>query len=130
MPTRRVTHAGAAGCCADILGSDEGCGEATRTGVSIKGMVPEDIHALAGTTDPRLSPDGRTIAYVVWGIDRDANAYRSAIHIVPVDGSAPPRQLTAGEKEDAAPRWSPDARSLAFVSSAESEKKQLYLIPA
>jgi len=93
-------------------------------------VVREDIYALAGTTDPRLSPDGRTIAYVVWGIDRDANAYRSAIHLVPVDGSAPPRQLTAGEKEDAAPRWSPDARSLAFVSKAESEKKQLYLIPA
>jgi dipeptidyl aminopeptidase/acylaminoacyl peptidase len=93
------------------------------------GMLPEDVHALTGVADPRLSPDGRTIAYVVWGVDRDANAYRSSIHLVPVDGSAAPKQLTGGEKEDALPRWSPDGRLLAFVSNAESEKKQLYVLP-
>ena len=71
-------------------------------------MLPDDVYALTGAGDPRLSPDGRTIAYVVWGADPEANAYRSAICLVEADGSAPPRQLTSGEKEDAAPRWSPD----------------------
>jgi dipeptidyl aminopeptidase/acylaminoacyl peptidase len=96
---------------------------------SLTGMVPEDIYELAGTADPRLSPDGRMIAYVAWGVDRDRNAYRSAIYLIRADGSAPARQLAPGEKENAGPRWSPDGRLLAFVSNAEREKKQLYVIP-
>jgi dipeptidyl aminopeptidase/acylaminoacyl peptidase len=96
---------------------------------SVAGMVPEDVCALRGVADPRLSPDGRTVAYVVWGADGEANTYRSVIHLVPVDGSAPSRQLTAGETEDAGPRWSPDGRFLAFVSNREGEKKQLYVLP-
>ena len=35
---------------------------------------------------------------------------------MPADGSAPPRQLTSGSKSDTSPRWSPDGRTLAFVS--------------
>jgi dipeptidyl aminopeptidase/acylaminoacyl peptidase len=93
------------------------------------GMVPEDVYALSGVADPRLSPDGRTIAYMVWGVDRDANAYRGTIYLVDLDGSAPPRRLTPEEKEDLAPRWSPDGRLLAYVSNREREKKQLYVVP-
>jgi dipeptidyl aminopeptidase/acylaminoacyl peptidase len=81
------------------------------------GMLPEDVYGLAGVADPRLSPDGATIAYVVWGAGRRGNAYRSAIYLVELDGSAPPRKLTAGEREDAAPRWSPDGRLLAFLQA-------------
>src|SRR4029453_3815547 len=91
-------------------------------------MVPDDVYALAGTADPRLSPDRRTIAYVIWDVDREANAYGSAIHLLPADGSASPRERRGGEREDAAPRWSPDGRVLAFVSNAEREKKQLYVM--
>lgn len=93
-------------------------------------MRPEDLYALASAGDPRLSPDGRSVAYVVQRIDRGANAYPSAIHVAPADGSSPPRRLTEDGKEAAAPRWSPDAQLLAFVSNREHEKKQLYVVPA
>jgi dipeptidyl aminopeptidase/acylaminoacyl peptidase len=92
-------------------------------------MVPEDLFELRWCGDPRLSPDGGTVAYVVWQLDRDQNDYRSAIWLLPVDGSEPPRQLTAGARQDAEPRWSPDGSLLAFVSNREREKKQLYVIP-
>ena len=45
----------------------------------MKGMQPEDVFELTGVTDPRVSPDGRTVAYVVWRIDKETNAYPSAI---------------------------------------------------
>lgn len=94
------------------------------------GMRPEDVYELTGVSDPRLSPDGGLCAYTVWRIDRDANDYHSAIWLAPVDGSAPPRRFTAGEKRDASPRWSPDGTRLAFVSTREKDEAQLYVIPA
>jgi dipeptidyl aminopeptidase/acylaminoacyl peptidase len=98
-------------------------------------MRPEDVYALTSAGDARLSPDGRLIAYVVTHIDREASAYRSAIWVVPVDGSEEPRQLTSGERADTLPRWSPDGDLLAFVSNRDGDeeekaKGQLYVVPA
>jgi dipeptidyl aminopeptidase/acylaminoacyl peptidase len=94
------------------------------------GMVPEDVYELTWAADPRLSPDGRTVAYCVFRLDREDNEYRSTIWTCPVDGSLPPRQFTAGPKVDAEARWSPDGTALAFVSNRERDAKQLYVIPA
>jgi dipeptidyl aminopeptidase/acylaminoacyl peptidase len=94
------------------------------------GMQPEDVYELAGVSDPRLSPDGSTVAYVVWGIDKEKNEYRGAIWLAASDGSSPPRRLTSGEKRDADPRWSPDGQQIAFTSNRDGERQQLYVIPA
>jgi dipeptidyl aminopeptidase/acylaminoacyl peptidase len=97
-------------------------------------MRPDDVYALTSVGEPRLSPDGRQVAYVVSWIDREANGYRGAIWVAPVDGSEQPRQFTSGERRDASPRWSPDGRWLAFVSNRDGEEKkahgELYVLPA
>ncbi|MGH2760309.1 MAG: S9 family peptidase, partial [Actinomycetota bacterium] len=93
-------------------------------------MRPQDVYDLVGVSDPRISPDGRTCAYVLTTIDRDDGKYRGAIWTVPIDGSEPPRRFTFGPKRDGSPRWSPDGRWLAFVSNRDDEKAaQLYVIP-
>jgi dipeptidyl aminopeptidase/acylaminoacyl peptidase len=93
------------------------------------GMVPEDVYELTGTSDPRLSPDGKTIAYSVWWIDRTEKDYRSAVFTVAADGSSAPRRFTGGEKRDGSPRWSPDGSQLAFTSNRGRDAGQLYVIP-
>lgn len=94
------------------------------------GMRPEDIYDLVQAGDPRLSPDGKTVAFVVTTIDREENTYLSAIWTVPIDGSSKPRRFTFGRKRDASPRWSPDGSKLAFSSNRDNEKAaQLYVIP-
>jgi dipeptidyl aminopeptidase/acylaminoacyl peptidase len=96
-------------------------------------MRPRDVYALTGAADPRISPDGTRVAYQVWSIDEDANDYRGAIWVAPLDGSAEPRSFTSGERRDAMPRWSPDGRWLAFVSTRGDGPKtpaNLYVIAA
>ena len=96
-------------------------------------MRPEDVYALVGVADPRLSPDGSRVAYVVTFVDRDENAYRSSIWILPLDGSSEAQRFTSGDRADSTPRWSPDGRWLAFTSNRGEDEKapaQLYVMPA
>jgi len=88
-------------------------------------LTPQDLFAIDTVGDSNLSPDGRWIAYVHLSIDRAENCYRSAIWLT--DGTTR-KQFTAGTHRDSAPRWSPDGRMLAFVSTRNG-KPQIYVIP-
>jgi dipeptidyl aminopeptidase/acylaminoacyl peptidase len=93
-------------------------------------MVPGDVYALTGASDPRLDPSGTTVAFPIWSIDRQTNEYRANIWIASADGAEAPRRFTTGERRDGSPRWSPDGTMLAFVSARkEKEPSQLYVIP-
>src|SRR5260370_26238437 len=64
---------------------------------------------------------GDLVAVTVITQDPDANQQRSAIWVVPADGSAPPRQLTRGPRRDHRPRFSPDRKRLPFLANREQE---------
>lgn len=77
--------------------------------------------------DPQISPDGKWIAYTVTSVDKEKNSKDSNIWILPVSGGEA-RQITRTPASDTRPRWSPDSKSIAFVS-AQSGTSQIYVLP-
>ncbi|MGI8656104.1 MAG: S9 family peptidase [Pyrinomonadaceae bacterium] len=68
--------------------------------------------------DPQLSPDGRIVAYTITDVDKAANRGTTHIYLMPTAGGEP-KMLATGERSSNSPRWSPDSRRLAFVSTRE-----------
>jgi dipeptidyl aminopeptidase/acylaminoacyl peptidase len=79
-----------------------------------------DLYDLRVPTDVAVSADGARAAVSVKSVGPAKDGYRQAIWIVPTDGSGEARQLTLGVKNDVLPRWSPDGRTLAFLSDRMS----------
>jgi dipeptidyl aminopeptidase/acylaminoacyl peptidase len=118
-------------CCLYL----SGLGPATLHAQSRRGITAEDYFAFKFVGDPHLSPDGKAVAYVLTTIDQKKNRRESSIWIVPSDGTAAPRRLSAEGFSSNSPRWSPDGKTLAFLSArasdlpaGESPKSQIYLL--
>src|SRR5882724_5099468 len=75
---------------------------------------------------PRISPDGRLVAYLVQDTNWEDNSFESQIWIYNVP-TQERYQLTSGKKSSSNPQWAPDSRRLAFLSDRDG-KRQIYLI--
>lgn len=90
-------------------------------------MSVEDLLTTIRVGDPRLSPDGKRVAFVRTTTDLSTGKRNADVWIVPADGSEPPRALTQSDKRDDTPRFSPDGKTLAFLSS-RSGVPQVFLL--
>ena len=84
-----------------------------------------DVFDLEVATDPEISPDGRTIAYVRKSNDIMTDKARSTIWLIDVATGAQ-HPLVAGAGSYFSPRWSRDGSRLAYVA-AEGGSPQLYV---
>ncbi len=91
---------------------------------------PEDITLLRSVGDPQISPDGASVAYTVGTMDLAKDKRATNLWLARWDGSEN-RALTSGDNKQTHPRFSPDGKTLAFLSSRsdEHEDDQLWLLP-
>jgi len=85
-----------------------------------------DLFDLSAAADPQISPDGRTVAYVRRSADIMSDKARSSIWLINV-ATGEQRPLAAGAGDHFSPRWSPDGRRLAYVSTAEGGAPQMFV---
>ena len=117
---------------------------ATRLGAALALLLPLGPVALAGqdrggpgiddfitlpiVSDPQVSPDGNLVAYTLSTPSFEENRASSRVWIADL-ATAGSTQVPAPAGNDRAPRWSPDGRWLAFISTRDGAA-QIWRLPA
>ena len=77
-----------------------------------------DLFKIRRVGDPQISPDGKTVAFTIGDVNKEANRTLTHIHTVFVDGTNQ-KQITKGDKSMSSPRWSPDGKKIAFTTGGQ-----------
>ena len=88
----------------------------------------DHLKQLVGVSSPDVSPDGKSIAFVVSKPNYTTDRTESELYLVEAAGGTP-RALTFGRKRVGSPKWSPDGKWLAFESPDSAGLTQLWLLP-
>src|SRR6266849_6814141 len=92
-------------------------------------LTVDDFASIREVGDPQLSPDGAWVLYSVKQPDLSDDKNRTHIWMSSWDGRENV-QLTFGKTSETSPRWSPNGKYIAFVSSRgdEDEIDQLWIL--
>ncbi len=90
-------------------------------------FTARDLATLDRASSPRLSPDGKTVAFSVRSTDWAANRGVSSIWTLDLTNpDAPPRRLAISDKEASAPHWSSDGKAIYFLSNRSDHRMQVW----
>ncbi|MGH9724214.1 MAG: TolB family protein, partial [Candidatus Acidiferrales bacterium] len=92
-----------------------------------RAITVDDYARIKEVSDPRISPDGKWVAYTVASEDLKQDKDVSQVWMISTSGGeAIP--ISAADVSSSHPRWSPDGKYLAFLSSRDDGKKQIWLL--
>ena len=95
-------------------------------------LTKDDLFQFRWLQGAKLSPDGSKIAYVVSHVQtaqdsKGEDKEYTTLYLLDV-ASGESRQMTSGNHTELSPAWSPDGKTIAFVSD-RVEKNQIFLLP-
>lgn len=101
------------------------------TAFAARGFEARDLATLDRYSAPTLSPDGRLLVFAKRVVDYGANKASTSLWIEDLRArdAAPPKRLTPDGWNVNSPAFSPDGRTVYFLS-AKSGSQQLYAVPA
>ncbi|HUL78627.1 MAG TPA: S9 family peptidase [Vicinamibacteria bacterium] len=81
-----------------------------------------EMMKLRRLSDPQVAPDGSQVAYALTEIDLTAGKRNTDLWLAPVSGGEP-RRLTSNPASDSRPRFRPDGRRIAFLSTRDGSSQ-------
>ena len=94
-----------------------------------RAITHEDLWLMSRVGAPVPSPDGKWAAFSVTQPAYEAKDTSADLWLVPLDGSAPARQLTQTKASESGAVWSPDATRVAFSSKRDGDEvAQIYVL--
>src|SRR5215471_2046367 len=89
-------------------------------------MTIRDLITAVRITDPQVSPDGKSVAYVRTTTDPASGKRNADIWLASADQEASGKPFIAGDKSEMTPRWSPDGKHVAFIATRDGDP-QVYV---
>lgn len=86
-----------------------------------------DLPKLVSVSGVQISPDGKSVAFVVSRANMKTNEYDRQLELADI-ASGQVRVLTPGRTHVGAPQWSPDGARLAFIDAVD-KKPQVLVLP-
>ncbi|MEQ8678010.1 MAG: S9 family peptidase [Aggregatilineales bacterium] len=87
----------------------------------------DDLFKLKFLQGATLSPDGKQVVYAVSHYDEESDSDKVVLWLMDLETGAS-RQMTSGEHQDSSPSWSPDGKSIGFMSD-RSGATQIHILP-
>ena len=88
----------------------------------------DDVFKMKWLHSADLSPDGNSAVYSLTEYDAESDSDYSNLWLRETEGEA--RKLTSGKGNNTNPSWSPDGRTIAFLSDRVDGKAQVFLLSA
>lgn len=104
-----------------MIGVMAAIGAGALAAQALRAMTIQDLLVAVRVGDPQLSPDGRTVLYVRTTTDPKTYKRNADIYRTMTDAGAAPALLIGGDKSENTPRWFPDGKSIAFISSRDGD---------
>ena len=95
----------------------------------LRPVTHEDVWLMKRLGSPVISPDGRHAVVSVTAPSYEEDGTVTNLWLITVDGSEPPRQLTAAKSGESGVDWRPDGAKIAFSATrGDDEQSQIYIM--
>src|SRR5262245_26093 len=85
----------------------------------------DDYFSIPQLSSPKVSPDGKWIAYSAKQFDVKKNSTNEDIWMISTS-SGSPIQLTTDPGKDSSPKWRPRKNSITFLSKRDNDTAQVF----